>query len=524
MTHRDYMFREDFASIAARSPNSIALSDARNDKDYTYADVTTLIAKAETTLHDLGVTADAPIVSLLPNSIENFVIFLAALSGGMGFAPLPQQATPREFTNWADLVSAKVCVVSSFASDDLISGIEAHGIQIVKIPLDGSFDWMSDISTDAPELESGRLYVASSGTTGEPKAMVMDGDRLWSSARAFSGHHRFLDGKARYFNILPMSYLGGLFNLGLIPLASGGSTVITEPFSGSSFLSFWQDIRRFDVNVLWLVPAIVRGLLTIADRAGPDRVAKSTEGLKIRASFLGTAPIDLTTKAKFEDAFGVPLLENYALSETTFLTSETLDTRFHRSEGSVGEVLPYVELTCGDDDTQTNYSELKAKSPFMFVGYLREPKHIEEPFDADGYLPTGDLGQIEDGMLTVGGRTRDIIKKGGYFVALRELEVLTEGHNDIVEAVAVPVKHDFFGEDVVMAVKLVNGVVGEDASDQINSIRHWLHGNLVKYKWPSRLVAVEDMPRTASGKVRKADLAKLLGVEFASLQGDANDR
>lgn len=523
MTHRDYTFRQDFSSIVARTPDAIALSDARNDKDYTYADVSKLMVKAEATLHGLGITADKPIVSLLPNSIENFVIFMAALNGGMGFAPLPPQATPREFASWSNLVSAEICIVSSFASDDVISGIEAHGIKIVKIPLDGSFDWIdaavSDTSNPAPT--AGRLYVASSGTTGEPKAMVMDGDRLWSSARAFAGHHGFLDGRARYFNILPMSYLGGLFNLGLIPLASGGSTVITEPFSGSSFLSFWQDIRRFDINVLWLVPAIVRGLLTIAERTGRDKITKSTDGLNIRASFLGTAPIDLATKTKFEDVFGVPLLENYALSETTFLTSETLDTRFRRAEGSVGEVLPYVDLVCDVEAAKTDFAELKAKSPFMFVGYLREPGKIEEPFDDEKYLSTGDLGQISDGTLTVGGRTRDIIKKGGYFIALRELEILTEGHDDVIEAIAVPVKHDFFGEDVVIAVRLANGTVGDDAAEHINIIRNWLHGNLVKYKWPARLTAVDDMPRTASGKVRKADLAQQLGLDFAGMKEPA---
>ena len=524
MTGKQFNFRRDFEAMAARTPDAVALVDARHDREYTYAEVVKLITKAEATLRTLGITAEKPVVSMLPNSIENFIIFLAALNGGMGFAPLPPQATPREFTTWSTLVSPGACIVSPFASDDLISGIEGLGVEIVNISLDGSFDWCSDGVDAAPSSDGGsRLYVASSGTTGEPKSMVMDGDRLWSSGRAFSGHHKFLDAKARYFNILPMSYLGGLFNLGLIPLASGGSTVITEPFSGSSFLSFWQDIRRFDINVLWLVPAIVRGLLTIAERTGPEKVAKSTEALDIRASFLGTAPIDLATKTRFEKVFGVPLLENYALSETTFLTSETLDTRFRRAEGSVGEVLPYVELVNDVENAKTNYAELRAKSPYMFVGYLREPGNIDEPFDDDGYLPTGDLGQFVDGTLLVGGRTRDIIKKGGYFIALRELEVLCEGHDDVAEAIAVPIKHDFFGEDLVIAIRLRDGTFGDDAADDVTAIRNWLHGNLVKYKWPARLVAVEDMPRTASGKVRKADLARELGVEFAGTVGAEDD-
>src|SRR5262249_46106212 len=143
----------------------------------------------------------------------------------------------------------------------------------------------------------GRLLLTSSGSTGEPKAMVIDTDSLWSSGLAFLNYHGFVTREDRFWNLLPMSYLGGLFNLGLIPLAAGSTIIVSEPFSGKTFLSFWQMVEAHDISVLWLVPTMVRGLLAIAERTGAHEVVKAHR--RVRASFLGTAPIDLPTKERF---------------------------------------------------------------------------------------------------------------------------------------------------------------------------------------------------------------------------------
>lgn len=78
--------------------------------------------------------------------------------------------------------------------------------------------------------------------------------------------HDLKDAQLRFWNYLPMSYLGGLFNLALIPLSTGGSLVIDETFSGKTFLQFWQTVERFDINAIWFVPTIARGLLSMAER------------------------------------------------------------------------------------------------------------------------------------------------------------------------------------------------------------------------------------------------------------------
>ena len=129
--------------------------------------------------------------------------------------------------------------------------LRADAVPTTSINLAEPLAWLpATANKPARPARSGRLLLKTSGTTGEPKAMVFDINRLWSSGCAFLRHHDFIDADARFLNNLPMSYLGGLFNLGLIPLAVGGSFVVAQPFSGTSFLSFWQNVEHFGINVL----------------------------------------------------------------------------------------------------------------------------------------------------------------------------------------------------------------------------------------------------------------------------------
>jgi len=355
---------------------------------------------------------------------------------------------------------------------------------------------------------SARLYLTTGDPTDEPKALVFDADRLWSAGCAFAGVHGFLDGGARFLNILPMSQLCGLFNLGLIPLAAGGSVVVAEAFSETSFPDFWRRVEQFDVNVLWLVPTIVRGLLRGAERTRRHEHERLTG---LRACFLGTAPIDLATKAHFEALFRVPLLENFALPETTFFSSETLENRIWRRSGTVGELLPYADVRFGtmggeeDEAGEVPPMQFLVKTPFLFLGYLQPDGSLDLPLDADGYFATGDLGHLDGrGRLVIDGRVREIIKKGGLLVSLRELEVLIERHPLVAEAAAVSEAHKVYGQAPTLFLKLAVASVGE--GDPVAEVTAWLRENLAPHKWPERIEAIDEFPRTASGEIRRQAL------------------
>lgn len=507
-------FHDDIRARVRLEPAAPAIVDARDMKTWSYADLLRLIDRCGGFFATHSASPAHPVMSLLPNSTEAFTAFLATLDRGQGFAPFAPDATAREVRRWASLVKPALCLICETTEDDVLGALSDAKVPTVTVSLDGKFNWQeSDGPVAAPPRSPARLYLTTSGSTGDPRALVIDGDRLWSSGRAFCDLHGFLGSDARFFNILPMSYLGGLFNLGLIPLAAGGSVVIAPAFSGRSFLSFWQDVERYDVNVLWLVPTIVRGLLSIAQRTRRHEAVPGAQD--VRACFIGTAPLDLPTKERFETLFDIPLLENYGLSETTFLTSETLNTRASRQQGSVGSVLPYVELDFvaaqsdepvarGDDA----FTQVRAKTPFMFLGYITGDGTLDAEVDDAGFLATGDLGElVQDNLLVIGGRLRDIIKKGGYLVPLREIETLAERHPAVEEAIAVGLAHDFYGESYNLLLRLADG---SETDATIDSFGAWLRASLVRYKWPEAVSAVTDVPRTASGKVRKHFLAEQL--------------
>lgn len=500
-------FNEDFAAIVAKQPEAPAFMDGKGSEDnvISYSDLAKLVDRAIALIQKEGLKEGDTILSLMPNAIETLVLFFASIKGGFNFAPLPCTASKRELERWVLLTRPKICFTTDLINNDKEALAKAK-LKTIIVATNTQFTWLPDAAEYTENKKQSLVYLSTSGTTGDPKAIVIDADVLWSSGMAFVEFHGLSGSKARFWNYLPMSYLGGLFNLAIIPLCTGGSAVIDEPFSGKTFLQFWQFVDRFDIDTLWLVPTIMKGLIQLASRIKPEIALAYKD--KINTCFLGTAPIDLSTKQKFTELFGIIPLENFALSETTFITSETADKINSRTEKSVGELLPYVDIKFNPvhDEEETEHKEIYVKTPFLFKGYLQEGGDIISPVDSDGYMPTGDLGYDDKGTLFVSGRSRDIIKKGGYFVPLREVEILSGQYNGVLEAIAVKTGHPFYGESYILFLKTTN----KDEIEQ--SFGGWLHENLVQYKWPEKIIYVDDFPRTASGKVRKHLLLEAEGA------------
>lgn len=496
------VFREDLKQLAEHNGNeySIIIDAGISEIKITYLQLSELIDRFLELFEEHGARPGDNILSLLPNSAEAAICFLATIKGGYGYAPLPCNVTDREVDRWISLIKPKLCIKMGNIEFPALGKLD--GSCMINIKCDGNLSWLPALNTDKCPImgENPRLYLSTSGTTGEAKAMVIDGNTLWSSGYAFARFHNLLDKKARFWNYLPMSYLGGLFNLTIIPLCSAGSFVITEPFNGRTLLSFWQTVDRFEIDSIWLVPTIAKGLLKIA---GTIKNSKHKEkSRRIKTCFIGTAPITLAVKQHFEEMFGFSILENYALSETTFLTSETLDNIRNRREASVGEILPYAEFKFTEKEDDVSPCSLKVKTPYLFCGYLTKDSDVKLELDENGFFTTGDVGYLnEEKQVVLSGRRQDVIKKGGLFVSLKEIEALIEGLPYVDEAAAVRVDHDFYGESYNLYVIPV-----EKNIDITSTLYSWIHKNLVNYKWPEAIYIREEFPKTASGKVIKGKL------------------
>ncbi len=506
-------FSADFEALAEKQPNhtAIILKDDLKPREITYSELNRLINRCAAMFMDIeGIKPGDAVVALLPNSAEMIVAWLASVRAGLTFAPLACTATPSEIRRWIGLVNPSLLLITDLVKDGSLEAANESGVTCRNIETDGSYKWLPENNKYQSEDfagSGGRLLISTSGSTGDPKALVLDSDTLWSSGVAFSEFHGLTDKRLRLWNYLPMSYLGGLYNLAMIPLSTGGTVMVDDPFSGGTFLSYWQTVDRYEINTLWLVPTIVHGLLKMAKRLPAEVIVKIRS--RVNMAFLGTAPITLDVKKQFEEIFGVPLVENYGLSETTFISSEHLKRRNGRMEGTTGEILPYVNIrvdqksTGTDDGIEQIGGELIVDSPYLFDGYLGEDGKINSARDADGGFRTGDIGIItEHGQLRITGRIRDILKKGGYMVSLTEVEIMARHFEGVAEAAAVKIPHDFYGESYELFI-LADHPDEEDVDALQSRFGAYLQENLVKYKWPEKIVVKKSFPRTASGKIQK---------------------
>ena len=184
------------------------------------------------------------------------------------------------------------------------------------------------------------------------------------------------------------------------------------------------------------------------------------------------------------------------LSETLFISSETIDSNSYRKEGGVGNILPWVQMRNNLNNENSECNSILIKSPSIMDGYLKESGESD-----NAWFDTKDCGIInESDILILKGRSRDIIKKGGVMLNLREFEILAEKFCGAIEACAVSIKHEFYGESYILYLT---------SNSNINTC---VHEQLSRSKWPEEIRYLSEFPRTASGKIDKIKI-KMLSYE-----------
>jgi len=487
-------------NFAVSQPTKPCLKN-QDGHSLSYFEIWQSIQAANFYLKNLGIGDGDSILVLLPNSIDQAVLFLASICTGLQFSPLACMSTIFEIES----TIANVNPVHIFIGDNLpmekINEIQSLGLATTLIPLNTNLVWLPEKS-EPISFKAGKLLISTSGSTGKSKVVVINSSSLWQSAADFTTFHnnRLID--AIYWNYLPMSYLGGLFNLLLIPLATGATILIDEPFSGSTFIKFWHMVDKFRINAIWLVPSILRGLNQLA-----FSVKKETSE-RIKICFIGTAPVTRDEKELFYANFGIQAIENYGLTETTFISSEvsrSLPIAGDSVEGFVGQILPWVQVVCKHSENgiaDPKFMEIWIKSPYLMEGYLESANsNADLTLDSDGYFDTGDLGYVQDNNLILTGRKKDIIKKGGQLINLLELEHLANRIDRVNHSIAIPIKHKFYGESFVLVVQLNEGEFLTESE-----ISAELHKQVSKFKWPEKIVFVDKIPRTESGKINRPAL------------------
>ena len=212
-----------------------------------------------------------------------------------------------------------------------------------------------------------------------------------------------------------------------------------------------------------------------------------------------------------EDRFGVPVIEAYAMTETAYQITSNYCDRERRRPGTVGvshgSVTVRVKNFQGTDLPPNELGEVCVKGPNVMSGYLNNEKANGSSFTTDGFFRTGDEGFINsDGYLTITGRIKEQINRGGEKISPIEIDMVLRQHQQVAEAVAFGLPDPLYGETVAVAVVPHNV---SDPSLLEPVLVEYLSSRLAKYKIPQKWFFLKEIPKTSTGKVQRSNVAKL---------------
>jgi long-chain acyl-CoA synthetase len=296
------------------------------------------------------------------------------------------------------------------------------------------------------------------------------------------------------YDILPLAYLGGWYNMFLIPFINGGKVVLDRPFGTKNLYSFWENVKKYQVNALWFNPMMLSMLLQV----GADDLNSVIEYNRgINWALVGMAPLSTGLKKKFEENFKLNIYENYGLSETFFLVSDSKEIQLPK--GAVGKVLDGVEIIIDGEGE----GEVLVNSPYMFEAYF-EDRDLTNQVKKGSYFRTGDIGKLKDGFLYIVGRLKDIIIKGGINISPKEVQDSINRLEGVQDSCVFGVNHQHYGESLVAAV-----VLAKDSHLNAKEIKRALKSHIASLKIPDKIKVLDELPLNSSGKV---DLVGLKGL------------
>lgn len=359
------------------------------------------------------------------------------------------------------------------------------------------------------------------GTTGLPKLVPQThGNQIhaaWSLAQMFA-----LSEQDVCLNGFPWFHVGGTSTLGLSSLSAAGHQIILSPagFRDTSVVqNIWRLVEHFGATVLGGVPTAI-GSMSEVPTDGHDL---ST----LRFVMTGGSTLPTAIAKRFEQRTGVPLIEQYGMTETVAAIATTPVHGKH-VRGSVGLRCPYSEIAIRRPDAGGHYVDcargevglVMVRGPQVFKGYL-EPSHNEGAFTPDGFFITGDLGYLdEEGYLFLSGREKDLIIRSGHNIDPLAIEEVANSHPAVALSAAVGMPDEYAGEVPVVFVAPQPGQA-LDVDELMDFIALRIHEPPAK---PRRVFVIEQIPTTAVGKVFKPQLRQLATRhKLRELVGEAGD-
>jgi long-chain acyl-CoA synthetase len=443
-------------------------------------------------------------VAIVTGNVPLFVVaYLASLRAGMIAVPLDPTAPAAELRRSLGTVEAAVVVVSETHARH--RGLD--GCDVIAFGADGVVPGVETPTSHAiAPVDDGdpAVLLFTSGTAGAPKPAILTHGSLAANLDQVQRHPGLaLRSDDVGLGLLPFFHVFGLnVTLGL-PLAAGASVAIVERFDPAGSLA---RVRDAGVTVIAGVPAVFSAWLDLPEASAP-RAAFA----RVRIAVSGAAALPVEVAAAMHERFGVDVREGYGLTEASPIVA-TAAVGSAARPGSIGPSLPGVDVRLTDHDGTDvlvgDPGEIWVRGANVFAGYWNDPAATARVLDADGWLHTGDLAIVDDdGWLRLVDRAKDLIIVSGFNVYPAEVEDALVEHPDVAEAAVVGVADPRSGEAVVAYVVPCDG-----AKPTWTELTAHLRRRLARYKLPSRIEFVNELPHNFAGKVTRRELRASAGL------------
>jgi long-chain acyl-CoA synthetase len=474
----------------------------------TYRALDEASARVAGLLHERGLRPGDRVGIMMPNVAEVPVVYYGVLRAGGVVVPMNPLLKGREVAYYLSDSGARLIFAWHAFADPAREGAAAVGpgqssteqaeAELIVVDGVGFPDLLASVTPDFQVVdtddEDTAVILYTSGTTGHPKGAELTHANLISNTEVSRADIVLAGPDDVIFGGLPLFHVFGQTVALNVAVAAGACLTLLPRFEAANALRIIADHK---VTVFEGVPTMYVALLHQPDRADYDTSA-------LRMCISGGAALPVEVLRGFDEAFGVPVLEGYGLSETSPVASFNHPGR-ERKPGSIGTPIRDVELRVVDEDghemPQGEVGEIVIRGPNVMKGYWQRPEATAEAI-RDGWFHSGDLAKVdEDGYFYIVDRKKDLIIRGGYNVYPREIEEVLYEHPAVAEAAVIGLSHPSLGEEVAAAVALKPGtaITAEELRDYVKS-------QVAAYKYPRHVWLVDALPKGPTGKIQKRDI------------------
>jgi acyl-CoA synthetase (AMP-forming)/AMP-acid ligase II len=480
--------------FARHSPDHPAL--VHDDVTWTYAELAAVVKDTALVLQLYDIRPDDRVMIVSENSLALVALILACSEIDAWSVVVDPRLSPREVDLIREHSGARRVFYTIEVSDAARQHAERHGADIAVLRALGTLGIGALNRETAPEpVEEGRsrqvaAIVHTSGTTGNPKGVMLTHRNLLFSARAAGAQREPTD---KVYCVLPISHIVGLSAILIASLMAGATVQLVPRFDPAALVAA---IANNGITLLFGVPATFQRLLEYKVVAGIDRLPRG----KLRRLAVAGAPLDLALKSRIEAEFGLPLRNGYGITECApGIAGVRADAP--RPDDAVGSLITGIEARLVGPDGRTvapgEIGELHVRGPNVMRGYYRAPERTAAVIDANGWFNTGDLARFDGEILYIVGRTKELIIRSGFNVYPAEVEAVLNEHTAVVQSAvigrAVP-----GNEEVVAFVELLPGSAATPSDLMAHAARL-----LTPYKRPSEIVVVDALAAASTGKILK---------------------